>query len=66
MMVGAKSYIKGYTGLDDTALDTKEDLTLAYLALISDMYENRSFTVDKDKVNKLVEGMLYLYSINLL
>jgi len=62
----AKSYLKSYTGLDNTMLDTKEDLTLGVLALVTDMYENRSFTVDQDKVNKIIDSMLSLHSINLL
>ena len=66
IMDGAKAYLTGYTGLDNTALDTKEDLTMAYLALVSDMYDNRSFIVDKDKVNKLIDSILNLHSINLL
>lgn len=63
---GAKSYLKGYTGLDDTMLDAKEDLTIGTLALISDMYDSRSFIVEKDKVNKLIDNMLNMHSINLL
>ena len=63
---GAKSYLKSYTGLDDAMLDTKEDLTLGVLALVTDMYENRSFTIEQDKVNKIIDSMLSLHSINLL
>lgn len=63
---GAKGYLKSYTGLDDIMIDTKEDLTLGLLALITDMYENRSFTIEQDKVNKIIDSMLSLHSINLL
>jgi len=66
IMDSAKSYLIEYTGLENIVLDTKEDLTMAYLALVSDMYDNRSFTVEKDKVNKLIDTMLNMYSINLL
>lgn len=64
---GAKGYIKGYTGIKtDEDLDTKEDLTIVYLALISDMYDNRSIAVEKDKVNKVIDTILNMHSINLL
>ncbi len=64
---GAKAYIKGYTGIKiDTDLDAKEDLTIVYLALISDMHDNRSVTVEKDKVNKVIDTILNMYSVNLL
>ncbi|MGK0467145.1 head-tail connector protein [Clostridium sp.] len=67
MLIGAKSYIKAYTGIkEDVDLDSKEDLTLAYLALVSDMYDNRSATVEKDKVNKIVDTILNMYCVNLL
>ena len=66
MLSGAKAYITSYTGIEDVDLDSKEDLTMAYLALISDMYDNRSVTVEKDKVNKIVDTILNMYCINLL
>ena len=67
MLSGAKAYIISYTGIkEDIDLDSKEDLTMAYLALISDMYDNRSATVEKDKVNKIVDTILNMYCINLL
>ena len=50
----AKSYIKSYTGLDDDGINKYEDLTIVYLNLISDMYDNRSFTVENDKENKMI------------
>lgn len=66
----AKGYLKTYTGLEDAVLDTKEDLTLAVLTLVADMYENRGFTVEEmgktNKINKIIDSMLGLYSINLL
>lgn len=62
----ALAYIKGRTGLDDITIDTYEDITLALLALISDMYDNRSIQVDKDKVNPIVDSILFMHSTNLL
>lgn len=62
----AVEYVKGYTGLDDAAIDTHEDITIAVLVLISDMYDNRQMTVDKSNVNRVVDTILGMYCINLL
>lgn len=62
----AVEYVKGYTGLDDAAIDTHEDITIAVLVLISDMYDNRQMTVDKGNVNRVVDTILGMYCINLL
>lgn len=67
IMDGAKDYIKSYTGISaDEDLDTKSDLTISYLALINEMFDNRSFTTESDKVNKLIDNMLNMYCLNLL
>lgn len=65
-MNAAKSYIKSYTGLDDVKIDTMEDLTIAYLALTSEMYDSRSFTVDKNNINKILDSILNIHCTNLL
>lgn len=62
----AVEYVKGYTGLDDVEIDTHEDITIAVLVLISDMYDNRQMTVDKGNVNRVVDTILGMYCINLL
>lgn len=62
----AVEYVKGYTGLDDVEIDTHEDITIAVLVLISDMYDNRQMTVDKSNVNRVVDTILGMYCINLL
>ncbi len=63
----AKAYIKSYTGItDDLVLDSKEDLTTVYLALTSELYDNRTFTMDKNSVNKILDSILSMYCINLL
>lgn len=62
----AKAYMKSYTGLDDTEIDTHPDLVPVVFVLVSDMYENREYMVQSDKVNKLVQSTLNMYSINLL
>ena len=60
----AIKYIKDYTWLED--LDKYEDITLAYLNLISEMYDNRALTVDSNKSNNLVTSILNMHTTNLL
>lgn len=62
----AVEYVKSYTGLDDAAIDTHEDITIAVLVLISDMYDNRQMYVDKANVNRVVDTILGMYCENLL
>ncbi len=62
----AKSYIKGYTGLDDAQIDEYEDITVAYLVLINDMYSSRDFSSDRASQNPVTAQILALHSINLL
>lgn len=66
ILKGAKSYIKGYTGLKEEALDEHEDITIALLVLCNEMYENRMYTVDSTNANLVITSILDMYSINLL
>jgi uncharacterized phage protein (predicted DNA packaging) len=66
ILASGKSYIKGYTGLDDATIDTHEDITIALFVLCSEMYDNRQYTVQNDKVNPIIKSILDMYSINLL
>lgn len=62
----AVEYVKSYTGLTDAEIDGHEDITVAVLVLISDMYDNRQMYVDKSNVNRVVETILGMYCVNLL
>lgn len=62
----AKAYIKSYTGLDDAAVDTHDDITIVLYVLCQDMYDTRTMYVDKNYMNKVVETILGMYSTNLL
>lgn len=74
ILVGAKAFIKGYTGLplvDDLAteeiehnIDQHEDISIALLVLCSEMYDNRSYSVDNHEVNPVVRTILQMYSVN--
>lgn len=66
ILAASKSYIKSYTGLDDSTMDSYEDLTLILLAIASDSYDNRSFSVETSKVNQLYQSILDMHCTNLL
>lgn len=62
----AFSYIQGYTGLAPEEIDKHEDITIAFLCLIGDMYFNREATVQNDKQNPTVKQILAMYAVNYL
>jgi uncharacterized phage protein (predicted DNA packaging) len=62
----AKSYVQNYTGLTAAEIDTYEDITVAVLVLVQDMYDNRTYYVDSSNVNKVVESILSLHCKNLI
>lgn len=66
MKAAAISYCVGYTGLTELELDNHEDITIAVLTLISDMWDNRSMTVDRSNVNRVVDVILGMHCQNLL
>lgn len=53
-------------GLDDAQIDEYEDITVAYLVLINDMYSSRDFSSDRASQNPVTAQILALHSINLL
>ena len=66
ILLAAKSYIKGYTGLNEKQIDSKEDLTIALMVLCNEMYDNRVFSVQDTKANTIITNILDMYSVNLL
>lgn len=60
----ALMFIVGYTGLSREEIDTHEDLTIAYLALINDMSFNRDYTINRDTINPCIQTILSMYSKN--
>lgn len=60
----AKAYIKKYTGQSD--LDISPEFVIVVLILVQDMWDNRTLYVDSTNLNKTVESILDLYSVNLL
>lgn len=66
LQVAAVEYVKGYTGLNAEEIETHEDITIAVLVLISDMYDNRQMYVDKSNANRVADTILGMYCNNLL
>ena len=62
----AKDYIQKYTGIAQDKLDNYNDLVIVVFVLCQDMYDNRSLYVDNSNLNKVVETILGMHSINLL
>lgn len=62
----AKAFIADYTGLSAAEIDTHESLVVAVFVLVQDMYDNRSYYVDKSHVNQVIEAILGMHSANLL
>jgi uncharacterized phage protein (predicted DNA packaging) len=66
ILLASKAYIKSYTGLNEKQIDEKEDLTIALMILCNEMYDNRVFSVQDNKVNTVISNILDMYSVNLL
>lgn len=62
----AKVYVGEYTGRSLAELDGYKDIIIAVLVLCQDMWDNRALYVDNSNVNKVVESILGLHSVNLL
>lgn len=62
----SKDFIQKYTGIASTDLDNYNDFVIVVFVLCQDMYDNRSLYVEKSNLNKVVETILGMHSINLL
>ncbi len=62
----ATEYICNYTGIAESELDDAVDLIIVVLILVQDMWDNRTMYVDSNNLNKTVETILNLHSVNLL
>ena len=62
----AKTYISEYTGRSIEDLDNFKDIVIVVFILCQDMWDNRTLYVDSTNVNKVVESILGMHSINLL
>lgn len=62
----AKTFIMNYTGRTEEELDNYQDFVIVVLILCQDMWDNRTLYVDKTNLNKVVETILGMHSVNLL
>ena len=62
----AKAYIEQYTGRTAEELDDYDDIVIVVFVLVQDMWDNRTLYVDNANMNKVVESILGLHSVNLL
>lgn len=66
LLSAAKAYVRDETGLTDEEIDLHEDLSIAVMVIVSDLYDNRQTYVDKTNINKVVDSMLYRHKVNFL
>lgn len=63
----SRAFVYKYTGLTPLEVDACLDITIAVYVLCQDMYDNRAYYIDGSaNVNKVVEAILGLHSVNLL
>ena len=68
-MESARTYMRSYTGLELEELDEIEEMALAFLVLVQDMYDNRTMHPDTkyaNSGNKTVQTILDMHRRNLL
>ena len=65
-LISAKTFISDYTGLNQSEIDMHESFVVAVFVLVQDMYDNRSYYVDKSHINHVIESILEMHSVNLL
>lgn len=62
----AKNYVLNFSGVTLEVADTYPEFTIATLVLCEDMFDKRTYSIDKSESNKVVDNILGLHSINLL
>ncbi|MDR2074467.1 MAG: phage gp6-like head-tail connector protein [Oscillospiraceae bacterium] len=59
-----RRFVISYTGLTTGECDQFEDLCAAVFVLCQDLYDNRSFYVDKSHINQVIRHILDMHSVN--
>lgn len=62
----AKKFVASYTGLTTELIDAHEDFVIVVYILVQDMHDNRMLYVDKNNLNRVVDTILGMHSVNLL
>ena len=60
----AKNYISGYTGISVDNLDEYADFIIVVYVLCQDMYDNRTMYVESGNLNKVVQTILDMHTMN--
>ena len=66
LLMVAKVFIGDYTGHKIQELDDYRDFVIVVFVLVQDMWDNRTLYVDKTNLNKVVDAVLGMHSVNLL
>lgn len=67
LLPAAREYIKGYTGLTAEQCDEHEELSVACMVLVNDMFTQRDYTVSMHRqVSPTVKTILDMYAVNYL
>ncbi len=67
LIPAAKAYIIGYTGLTAEQCDEHEELAIACMVLVNEMYSQRDYTLSIHKqVSPTVKTILGMYAVNYL
>ena len=66
LLTVAKTFVCNYTGRTPEECDTYPDFVIVIFILCQDMYDNRTLYVEKDNLNKVVDCILGMHSVNLL
>jgi hypothetical protein len=66
ILEAGRSFILTYTGQDLEKANTMPELTIALYVICESMYDVRSYVVDNEKSNMIVDSILGSRSINLL
>ena len=64
IMDAARQYIMDYTGRTEDELDEHDDFYHKKIELVQDMYDDRSYYVDKSNVNRVVDSILFRHRTN--
>ena len=60
----AKNYISNYTGIPVAELDEYADFIIVVYILCQDMYDNRTMYVQGGNINKVVQTILDMHTMN--
>lgn len=66
ILQASKNFVLTYTGRTIEEADTFPEFTIAVYAISEDMFDKRTYIVDSDTSNKIVDSILGSRSVNLL